>query len=364
MPHFVEALSNRAYLALDVLGGRTADALLLYRLRELKRDRKLLKRAPRAIAALIKQGANPNAKSVMGDTKNATDLALWLGPKTAERLLRAGGKPTQSGIQRLAALAVHHLDVYDDDGTPFPYTEVTKLCIQALPEASEWYAVHTHKHYYKHSAIKSLEFVEPGINQDLIELRQARGMEGKRTMLLPRHQAGLDEALVRTLQSMEPDCDDVIDGEQRKARVKTLLDAGADPNAATIYGRAMGEAINTLDIALVEALLSRGGRGCHQDMEAVLRCRIRGVDHPVNFKLQLDNAREENDLFGIIARCYPPDFSWDHPFEVNDWDGYPMVVNMEKALDNYAARLLATLQTVSLDANTVQVSSSRPVRRI
>ena len=368
MPHFLEAMSNRAYLALDVLSGTMIDAQLLYQLRELRRDRKLLKRTPEAIDALLTQGASPNAKSVMGDTKNATDLALWLGPKTAELLLRAGGKPTRSGIRRLAALAVYHLDVHgdddDDERLPFPYTEVAKLCIQAQPEASEWYAVHAPKNYYKHSAIKSLEFVEPGINQDLIQLRQARGMEGKRTMPFPHDQAGLDDALVRTLQNKEPDCDDAIDDEQRKARVETLLQAGADPNASTSYGRAMGEAINTLDIALVESLLSRGGKACQQDMEVVLNSRIGGVDHPVNFKLQLDSAEEENDLFGIIARCYPPGFSWNYDFEVHDWDGYPMDVNMEQALDNYSTRLLAMQECASLNANTAQVASHRPSRRI
>lgn len=362
MPHFLEAMSNRAYLALDVLSGKRIDAWLLYRLRELRRNRKLLKRTPEAIDALLTQGANPNAKSVLGDAKNATDLALWLGPKTAERLLRAGGKPTQSGIQRLAALAAYYRD--DDVPEHFPYSEAARLCIQAAPESSHWHVVYAPISYYKHTAIAALEFVCTGIIKHLTERRQARGLEGKRTMPLPIGQAGLDDALVRTLQNLEPDCDDVIDDQQRNVRVETLLEAGADPNATTTSGRAMGEAISTLDMALVDALLSRGGKACHQDMEIVLQGRIGGVEHPDDFKLQLENAQEENDLFSIIARCYPPDFSWDHNFEVENWEGDSMDVNMEQALDNYAVRIQAMQQSASLNTNTAHVASKGTVRRI
>jgi hypothetical protein len=233
-----------------------------------------------------------------------------------------------------------------------------------VPEHPAWHEVRAHGNYFKHSVIASLEFAAPGLAQLLRDQREALGMQGKRAMPMPTGQKNLDNALVRSLQNRDIDCDDKIDDGQRAERVQALLRAGANPNASTSSGRAMGEAINTLDMALVDALLSMGASACHQDMAVVLESRIGGVDSPSDFKLVMDNANDEEALFQIVAQCYPLDFSWSYKFEVYDWEGDKMQVDMMKALDQYAGRIQAGQDQFELESNTRPIACAAAVRRI
>lgn len=366
MPHFLEALANRTNLVLDALTGRLVDAQLLYQLREMERARGLFELTPSTITTLLMRGANPNAKSITCQG-NATDLAIGLGVEVAQCLLDAGGKPTSVGIFKLAGLAVwHYCDVEDSDSdqTPYDYAAVARLCIERTADDESWHWVHPYGYHYQYSVIARLELASPGLSQVLRKARKAMGLEENRDMDMPHSQTGLNNALVRTLQNREPDCDDAIDDMQRMQRVTTLLRAGADPNANTTLGRAMGEAINTLDIELVDTMVTNGGKASHSDMAVVLEKLIGEVDNPSEFKLVMRSVHDENALFQIISRCYPPEFSWKHTFEVADWEGDSMVVDMAYALSHYAGRLQSIQDHQALRKSTPSTPSNAAARRI
>ena len=126
----------------------------------------------------------------------------------------------------------------------------------------------------------------------------------------------------------------------------------------------MGEAINTLDIELVDAMVAHGGEASHSDMAVVLEKLIGEVHNSSEFKLVVHSAQDENALFQIISRCYPPEFSWKHTFEVVNWDGDYIVVDMAYALSHNAGRLQSKQDHQALRKNTPSTTSSASTRRI